>query len=46
MKRLAAALGQNAKGSWRANLVRSCSNTRHYSDVSVRRLSAISGHQH
>jgi hypothetical protein len=34
------ALGQNAKGSWRAYLVRSCSNIRHYSDVSARRLSA------
>src|SRR5580704_2482182 len=35
--------GQNAKGSRRANLVRSCSNTRHYSDVTAGRLSANSG---
>jgi hypothetical protein len=38
------AVGQNAKGSWRANLVRSCSNTRHHSDASERRLSAKARH--
>ena len=37
-------VGQNAKSSWRANLVRSYSNTRHHSGVSARRLSAKRGH--